>query len=88
LSWTTEIRRGDKVVIGSGISGIVVFSINTDEYSPGFAKDDWQYLDRGGMVQTESAGLIHLLVADEDTKIVKGGSVGECLHLAALGGLD
>jgi hypothetical protein len=66
-----QIRLGDKVAIGGGISGVVVFSIDTDEYSPGFPKDDWQYLGRGVMVQTETVGLVHLSVADEHTEIVK-----------------
>src|SRR6516225_8834805 len=38
----------DKVVIGSGISGV---SIDTNEYSPTFPTDDWEYLRRGIMVQ-------------------------------------
>jgi hypothetical protein len=65
-----QIRLGDKVLIGSGMSGVVVFSIDTDEYLPGFPKDEWEYLGRGIMIQTESAGLIHLSVADEDTEVV------------------
>jgi hypothetical protein len=54
-----QIPLGDKVVIGSGISGVVVFSIDTNECSPAFLKDDWEYLSRGIMVQTENARLVH-----------------------------
>ena len=34
-----QIPLGDKVVICSGISGVVVFSIDTNECSPAFPKD-------------------------------------------------
>lgn len=64
------IRLGDKVAIGSGISGTVVFSIDTDEFAPGFPKAVWAYLERGIMVETEQAGLIYLTEPDEDTEII------------------
>ncbi|SRR6266481_2885957 len=40
------IRLGDRVAIGRGIDGIVVFSIDTDEFSPEFPKGiswAWHY---------------------------------------------
>lgn len=64
------IRQGDKVAIGSGIWGTVVFPIDTDEFAPGFPKSVWGYLERGIMVKTDQAGLIHLTEPDEDTLII------------------
>jgi len=64
------IRRGDRVTIGTRLEGIVVFSIDTDEFSEEFPKADWDYLGHGIMVQTDAAGLVHLPESDEDTLIL------------------
>jgi hypothetical protein len=62
--------QGDHVTIGRGINGVVVFSIDTDEFSTEFPKDDWGYLGSGIMVKTERTGLIHLAVSDEDLESI------------------
>jgi len=41
------IRLGGRGTIGCGINGVVVFSIDTDEFSPELPKSDWAYLERG-----------------------------------------
>ncbi len=64
------IRLGDRVAIGRGLDGVVVLSIDTDEFSPEFPKADWEYLGRGIVVQTKQCGLIHLDKSDEDTEII------------------
>jgi hypothetical protein len=66
----TLIRLGHRVAIGGGIEGKVVFSIDTDEYSPEFLKQHWNYLGRGIMVETDAAGLIHLECHDGDVTII------------------
>ena len=65
------IRRGDRVTIGSGITGVVVFSIDTDEFSAEFPKEEWQYLGRGIMIRSEQAGLVHLGTADEPVEVIE-----------------
>lgn len=64
------IRLGDKLAIGSGTFGTVVFSIDTDEFAPDFPKSKWGYLERGIMVETEQAGLTWLTEPDEDTQVI------------------
>jgi hypothetical protein len=66
----TLIRLGNRVSIGSAIEGVVVFSIDTDEFSTEFPKDKWVYLGRGIMLETERVGLVHLEETDEDVEIV------------------
>jgi hypothetical protein len=66
-----QIRLGDRLNIGGGIAGVVVCSIDTDEYSPNFPKDAWSYLGSGIMVQTERAGLVHLNESNEDIKVTE-----------------
>jgi hypothetical protein len=58
------------VSIGKTIDGVVVFSIDTDEFSTEFPKDEWIYLGRGIMVETERVGLVHLKETDEDVEII------------------
>ena len=55
----TEIRLGDRVRLYGVQTGVVVFSIDTDEYSDEFPKGDWAYLKSGVMVKTENGALIH-----------------------------
>jgi hypothetical protein len=64
---TKLIRLGDRVLIANHVTGIVVFSIDTDEYSPEFPKEDWEYLGSGIMVQTENAGLIYIAKLDDES---------------------
>ena len=64
------IRLGDRVIIGRGIYGIIVFSIDTDEFSPEFSKNDWAYLGRGIGIQTDAHGLFHYEESDEDLEVI------------------
>ena len=66
------IRLGDHLTIAGGLKGVVVFSIDTDEFTAEFPKADWDYLGRGVLVQTEQAGLVHLIESDDGTEIVDG----------------
>lgn len=69
-----QIRLGHRVMIAQHVKGVVVFSIDTDEYSAEFPKSDWEYLGRGIMVQTENDGLIFVGTApigDEDLEIIE-----------------
>jgi hypothetical protein len=68
-----QIRLGDRVMVANHVTGIVVFSIDTDEYSPEFPKADWENLGHGIMVQTENAGLTYIAELsdpDEDIEII------------------
>jgi hypothetical protein len=55
-----QVRLGHRVMIAQHVKGVVVFSIDTDEYSAEFPKSNWEYLGRGIMVQTENDGLVYL----------------------------
>jgi hypothetical protein len=64
------IHLGDRVAIRGGIVGVVVFSIDTDEFSLEFPKDQWEYLGRGIMIRSDQAGLVHLPEGDEHTEVI------------------
>lgn len=59
-----EIRQGDRVRLYGVQTGVVVFSVDTDEYSDEFPKDEWAYLKSGVMVKTDNGALIHLVYTD------------------------
>ncbi len=61
---------GDRIAIDGGVSGIVIFSIDTDEFSPEFPAEDWSYLGVGIMVQTEQAGLVHVVESAADIEVI------------------
>lgn len=54
-----EAKLGDRVRFSNGDTGTIVFSIDTDEYSEGFPKKEWEYLNKGIMVKTDAGALIH-----------------------------
>jgi hypothetical protein len=69
------IRPGDRVAVNACIEGVVVFSIDTDEFTPDFPKRDWDYLGGGIMVQTDRIGLMRLVEGDEDFEVIVLGTV-------------
>jgi len=54
-----EARLGDRVKFSNGECGTIVFSIDTDEYSVDFPKEEWSYLARGVMIKTDAGALVH-----------------------------
>ncbi len=65
------IRLGDRVCFGGPIhNGVVVFSLDTDEFAPSFPKDGWSYLGTGIMIQMDNGALVFLDVPDEHTEVV------------------
>ena len=66
-----DVRVGDRVKAWDGCIGIVVASIETDEYSTEHPREQWGYLKVGVMIDTEQAGLIHYREADEDLELIE-----------------
>jgi hypothetical protein len=55
-----EARMGDRVELWEGNIGVVVCSIDTNEYSAAYTQDDCeQFLGAGVLILSEAAGLIH-----------------------------
>jgi hypothetical protein len=66
-------RLGDLVKLGNA-EGIIVFSIDTDEYSPDHPRECWSYLERGVMIEFPKYGLIHYITPGEDLEFVSRAS--------------
>jgi hypothetical protein len=68
-----EVLIWDRVQAGDGCRGLVVFSLDADQFSYRFPKAHWAYLERGMMIDTESVGLMHLKEANEDLRLIARG---------------
>ena len=55
----TEAKLGDRVQLSNGERGIIVFSIDTNEYAADFPKEQWSYLSSGVMIRTDAGALVH-----------------------------
>jgi hypothetical protein len=64
-----EAKLGDKVKLGDD-EGIVVCSIDSDDYSEGYSKEQWDYLKKGVMISFQKYGLIHYKEPENDLKLV------------------
>jgi len=53
----TEIEPGDLIQIAVIYRGTVIASMDTNKYLPG--NEDWAYLKKGIMVNTDFGGLVH-----------------------------
>jgi hypothetical protein len=69
------IRVGHHLKVGGDWAvGIVVCSMDTGEYSTSHPKEEWAYLERGIMVQTDKAGLIHYVDNDQEIEVIDTNS--------------
>jgi hypothetical protein len=66
-----EVRVGDKVRMWEGCFGIVVCSIDTDEYSMEHPREQWSYLQTGVTFETDCIGLVHYTESDEDLELLE-----------------
>jgi hypothetical protein len=54
-----EARLGDHVAISGKHRGVVVACLDRNEYSPDHPREQWAYLGKGVMVNTDFGGLVH-----------------------------
>ena len=65
-----QVKLGDRVKLGKDREGIVVCSIDTDEYSAEHPKEQWGYLKKGVMIEFSLYGLIHYEEAEPDLELM------------------
>ncbi|MBZ9986614.1 hypothetical protein LB572_05830 [Mesorhizobium sp. BH1-1-5] len=63
-------RLGDKILVWEGNEGVVVCSMDTDEYSEDYSRETFGYLKQGIMVLSEKAGLIHYVQPEADMRLL------------------
>ncbi|MGJ7901578.1 hypothetical protein [Lysobacter sp. 1R34A] len=54
-----EVRLGDRVLSYELNRGRIVALIDRGEYSAKFPQAEWDYLERGVLVETDFGGLVH-----------------------------
>jgi hypothetical protein len=64
------IHVGDKVQPWNGCTGVVVASMDTDEYSDEHSREQWGYLKVGVMIDTDEAGLVYYTEPDPDLQLL------------------
>jgi hypothetical protein len=65
-----DARLNDVVSLG-GETGLVVVSLDTDEYAPDRPKVDWSYLKRGVLIDFPKFGLIYYEEAEPDLRLIE-----------------
>jgi hypothetical protein len=64
-------KVGDKVRLWNGCHGVVVCSMDTNEYTLTYPRAEWEYLQCGIIITTDNGEVFHYIEADEDIEIVE-----------------
>jgi hypothetical protein len=65
-----KVKLGDRVKLGQDEGGVVVCSIDDDEYSDYYPKEQWGYLKKGVMINFPLYGLIHYEEPEPDLHLI------------------
>lgn len=66
-----KILVGDKVRFAEEAYGVVVCSIDDDKYTEEYPKNEWSYLQKGILISSPQAGLIHFPNEDESVVLIE-----------------
>jgi hypothetical protein len=67
------MKPGDKVKLWEGCYGTVVASIDSDEFTEKYPKEEWDYLKAGVLIDSDKAGLIHYLEPEKTLELLARG---------------
>ena len=59
---------------GNDRGGVVVCSIDTEEYTEKHSREQWSYLKKGVMIEFQLWGLIHYDEPEEDLQLIERAS--------------
>jgi hypothetical protein len=65
-----DARMGDRVRLGADAEGVVVCSMDADEYQGEHSKAQWGYLKTGVMIDFAKYGLIHYTEPEPDLYLI------------------
>lgn len=71
-----DVKLGDHVKLGADDQGLVVASIDTDEYSERHPRAQWAYLKKGVMIEFPTYGLIHYEQAEPGLQLLERAKEG------------
>ncbi len=69
-----EVRLGDRVKLWEGCLGVVVASLDQNEYAASYPRAEWEYLKSGVLIESDKAGLIHYLEPEKTLELVERAS--------------
>lgn len=72
-----EVRVGDQVKLGNIECGLVVASIDSNEYDELYPREQWAYLKKGVIIKFPKYGLIHYEEPEIDLQLVKRSSTSD-----------
>ena len=64
-------RLGDRVRIRNGDTGLIVFSVDTNEFGPEYPREDWLDVQSGVMVLTDKGALVRLAENTDPSLVAK-----------------
>lgn len=67
----SEVLLGDKVKLWEHTEGKVVCSIETNQFTDTYSKNDWGYLKDGVLIASPQVGLIHYLEPDASLELIE-----------------
>lgn len=62
------IELGDSIELNNAMTGVIVGIIDESKFSELYPKEEWDYLEKGILIFTDQAGLIHYPEISEDIK--------------------
>ena len=66
-----DVKLGDRVKLGEDRGGVVVASIDTEEYTAGHSEAQWNYLKKGVIIKFPLYGLIHYENPEPDLQLIE-----------------
>ena len=79
-----QVSLWDRVKFLEGENGIVLFSIDDDQYSPCYPKEQWTLLKHGLMLDSTFARLVHIPESGPDMELLHRGKFRSAEELALL----
>ncbi len=65
------VLLGDRVDLGSGMTGTVVAVIDRGEFSSRYPADEWGYLSVGALIESPTGGVMHCIDALHDFELLE-----------------
>lgn len=65
-----EVKVGDRVKLGKDDGGVVVCSLDSNEFTEAYPEKQWGYLRNGVMIHFPLYGLIHYIKPEAELQLV------------------
>jgi len=65
-----KVVIGDRVKLWQGCHGTVVCSLDDGQYTPEYPENEWAYLKRGVLIESDEAGLIHYIQPEHSLELI------------------